>query len=90
MRTGTLLYALAVVAYEMLAGQHPFPDARSRIAAQLVGVVTPVHEVGRGVPPVVSAVIATALAPEPERRHQSAAEFREALRRAVADHVSRA
>jgi hypothetical protein len=77
-----------VVAYEVLAGRHPLPDARSRIAAQLVGTVTPVHEVGRGVPPAVSAVIATALAPEPERRHQSAAKSREALRRAVADRVS--
>lgn len=75
------LYALAVVAYEMLAGRPPFRAqtaaavATMHLAERPVGVET----LRSGVPPAFSAAIMRALAKDPAQRWQTGAEFRHAI-----------
>jgi serine/threonine-protein kinase len=75
------VYALAVVGYEMLAGQPPFerPTAQALVAAHLTEPPPPLSGVAVDVPPVVSGVIEKALAKSPADRYRTAAEFRDAL-----------
>lgn len=75
------LYALAVVAYEMLAGRPPFRAqtaaavATMHLAERPVGVET----LRGGVPAGFSAAIMKALAKDPSQRWQNGAEFRQAI-----------
>jgi serine/threonine-protein kinase len=75
------VYALAVVAYEMLAGKPPFerPTFQALVAAHLTEAPPPLSSVAPEVPPAISAVIGKALAKAPDDRYTSAAEFRDAL-----------
>ncbi len=75
------VYALAVVAYEMFAGQPPFarPTMQQLIAAHLSEPPPLVSTIAPEVPPQISAAIAKALAKAPEDRYPTAAEFRDAL-----------
>ena len=75
------IYALAVVAYEMIAGHPPFTgkSAQAVAVAHLTTAPVPLAEVRPGVSAAVSDAIGRALAKDPEDRFQSAAEFRDAL-----------
>ncbi len=75
------LYALAIVGYEMLAGQLPFsaPSAQAMLAAHLTTPPAPVNKARPDVPANVSAAIAKALAKSPDERYRTAEEFRDAL-----------
>jgi len=76
------VYALAVVGYEMLAGEQPFtgPNAQAVLAAHLTQEAAPVSEKRPDVPAQLDTAIARALAKQPTERFQTAAEFRDALR----------
>ena len=54
------LYAWGIVAYELLAGRHPFADKSSAaqlMAAQVTEVPTPIAELKPGLPPPVAALV---------------------------------
>jgi len=75
------VYALAVVGYEMLAGQPPFagPTAQAVIAAHLTATPKPITDVRPEAPPAVANAIARALAKDPNARLRTAAELRDAF-----------
>jgi eukaryotic-like serine/threonine-protein kinase len=75
------VYALGVVAYEMLTGTPPFSNESSSALAKahLVDVPRPVTELRPETPKPLAAAILKALAKEPDDRFQTAAEFRDAL-----------
>jgi tetratricopeptide (TPR) repeat protein len=75
------VYALGVVAYEMLAGAPPFtgPTAQAIITAHLTQTPPELRWVREDVPRPVANAIRTALEKDPELRFRSAAEFRDAL-----------
>jgi hypothetical protein len=74
-------YALAAIAYEMLAGVPPFDEERSQAEP------LPISDLAPGVSPAVDAAIRQALAAEPEQRFAGVLEFARALR-AAADGAS--
>ena len=65
------VYALAVVAYEMLAGKPPFerPTFQALVTAHLTEPPPPLSTVAPDVPPAIGAVIAKALAKAPDDRY---------------------
>jgi tetratricopeptide (TPR) repeat protein/TolB-like protein len=71
------IYALGCVAYEMLAGQPPFPGptAQAVLARHAVDPVPPLHTVRSTVPPAAEAAIERALAKVPADRFATADEF---------------
>src|SRR5512140_3528870 len=76
------IYALGIVGYEMLAGQHPFGGSgsvQSMIVAHLTEPAPPVEKLRAETPPAVNAAIARALAKTPDERFRTAEEFRDAL-----------
>ena len=76
------IYALGLVGYEMLAGQHPFGasgSVQSMIVAHLTEPAPPVARLRADTPPAVNAAIARALAKRPDERFRTAEEFRDAL-----------
>jgi len=75
------VYALAVVAYEMLTGSPPFTGASAQavLAAHMTQDPKPVTEIRTETPKDLSATILKALAKEPSARIQTAAEFRDAV-----------
>ena len=76
------IYALGIVGYEMLAGQHPFgsPGSVQRmIVAHLTEPAPPVARLRADTPPAVNAAIGRALAKLPDERFRTAEEFRDAL-----------
>jgi tetratricopeptide (TPR) repeat protein len=85
------VYALGVVAYEMLAGTPPFtgPTAHAIITAHLTKTPPEVRSVRDDVPRAVADAVRTALEKDPESRFRSAAEFRDALDRAELQTASR-
>ena len=80
------IYALGVVAYEMLAGAPPFTgrSAQAIVTAHLTRTPPPLHRARDDVPRWLAGAIHTALAKDPDRRFRTAAEFRDALDRAGA------
>jgi eukaryotic-like serine/threonine-protein kinase len=76
------IYALGLVGYEMLAGQHPFGGSgsvQSMIVAHLTEPAPSVAKLRADTPPAVNAAIARALAKTPDERFRTAEEFRDAL-----------
>ena len=76
------LYAWGVVAYELLAGRHPFAGKRSPqayITAQLTETPESLAAVTIGVPPTVCDIVRRCLAKEPADRPGSAVDLVEAL-----------
>ena len=75
------VYSLAVVGYEMLAGEPPFtgPNAQAVLAAHLTAEPPPLRRSRPDVPEPVSEAIHRALAKSPDDRFRTAAEFRDAL-----------
>jgi eukaryotic-like serine/threonine-protein kinase len=79
------LYALAVVAYELLSGERPF-ERESPTAEAAAHVNTPVPSIAarcENLSPEVDRVFQRALAKDPRQRHGSAREFVAELRDAI-------
>jgi hypothetical protein len=71
------VYALAAVAYEMLAGRPPFGGSTPQaiLAAQLTGTPVPLVQVRPDVPPALAALVERGMARAPEDRFQQADEL---------------
>lgn len=80
-------YALAIVAFELLAGRRPFQNESStaEAAAHVHAPVPSLSHRARGVPPHVDRVFERALAKDPAARYPSCVQFVSALRTAFAD-----
>jgi tRNA A-37 threonylcarbamoyl transferase component Bud32 len=80
-------YALAVVAYELLAGRRPFErdNGAAEAAAAVREPVPAISQLEPGLPETLDAVFERALAKEPGGRYPSCAEFAGDLRRAFDD-----
>jgi serine/threonine-protein kinase len=79
------LYALAVVAYELLSGHRPFESdsPTAEAAAHANAPVPSIAERGEHLPPELDDVFRRALAKDPAARYRSAAEFVTALQNAL-------
>jgi eukaryotic-like serine/threonine-protein kinase len=88
------IYALDLILFEMIAGQHPFPDPPpGRGLLEIVCLMTEArrkpppsprffnHEIPRG----LDAIVRKSLDPDPDRRHASAGDLAEDLRRFLDD-----
>jgi serine/threonine-protein kinase len=75
------LYALGVLAYEALAGRHPFSarSAQGLVTAHLTETPAPIGELRPGTPPALAALVMQLLAKEPDARPASAAHVLRAL-----------
>jgi serine/threonine protein kinase len=74
------IYALGVLAYQMLAGQVPFAGEPAEVLhAQVYKTPAPLHRVNPKVPVALSEVVARALAKRPEMRFNTATEFARAF-----------
>jgi tRNA A-37 threonylcarbamoyl transferase component Bud32 len=82
------LYALGVVAYEMLAGQAPFRGStfQALVAAQLTQVPALLSHVRPSVPAELVAIVHRCLEKRPADRYQEAAELVADLDRVLATH----
>jgi serine/threonine-protein kinase len=78
-------YALAVVAYELLAGRRPFtaPHPAAQARAHVEATVPPASAAAAGLPPAVDDVLRAGLAKDPAERPASAAELVDRLEDAV-------
>ncbi|WP_224369793.1 serine/threonine-protein kinase [Hyalangium versicolor] len=81
----TDLYALGIIAYELLAGRTPFGKGGlgSLLHAHLQEMPAAPHEVNPQVPVALSQVIMRAMAKKPDERFRSASEMRAALEQAL-------
>jgi predicted ATPase/serine phosphatase RsbU (regulator of sigma subunit)/tRNA A-37 threonylcarbamoyl transferase component Bud32 len=73
------LYSLGVTLYELATGVLPFPqssDPLELIHSHIARVPPAAHEITRGVPPALSAILSKLLAKVAEERYQSAAGVR--------------
>lgn len=76
------IYAWGMVAYEILAGAHPFAGkttSQQLIAAQIAENPVPLADRGMGIPDLLSALVMRCLAKEPSARVANAADIVEAL-----------
>lgn len=76
------LYAWGIVAYELLAGAHPFADRTSPqalIAAHFVGVPEPLAARAPDTPPSIASIVMRCLEKEPDARPADASELLAAL-----------
>jgi eukaryotic-like serine/threonine-protein kinase len=80
-------YSLAVVAFELLSGKRPFESdsITAEATAHVNAPVPSIAELCKGLPAELDAVFRQALAKDPARRFETAAEFVAALRAALAD-----
>ena len=79
------LYALGIVMYEMLSGRKPFvAETPVKVLFQhLEGGAPPLVDAAPGMPDVVSALVARAMARDASARPDTAAELRAAITRAL-------
>jgi serine/threonine-protein kinase len=79
---GSDLYALGVVAYQLLSGRLPYEAASLTELARLqdAGPPPPLDEVNRDVPPALAETVARALSRDRAHRFADAAEMEDALR----------
>src|SRR5687768_12774160 len=76
------IYAWGVLAYELLAGAHPFASrltARDLMVAHLTEKPVPLDEKVPDIPPIVAALVTQCLEKKPEDRPASATEILDAL-----------
>lgn len=75
------IYAVGLLAYELLTGASPFtgPSPRETLAAQLTRDPKPLHEVSPEVPRGLSALVMRCLAKDPAARPQQAEEILQEL-----------
>jgi eukaryotic-like serine/threonine-protein kinase len=72
------IYAWGVVAWELLAGRHPFAERTTRqamLTAHLTEPAPPLQAYAKAVPPSVAALVMASLHKDPGRRPQSASEL---------------
>jgi len=81
------IFALGVIAFEMLTGQLPFngDSTDQQIELQRVGVEEKLRGLRDGLPEAARAAILRAIAFEPSSRYRAASEFSEAFDRALAE-----
>jgi eukaryotic-like serine/threonine-protein kinase len=81
------LYALAVLAWELLTGERPFKGdtVAAEAAAHVHAPIPSISAVRRDLPPELDSVFWRALAKNPSERYPSAADFVAALRSALHD-----
>jgi serine/threonine protein kinase len=81
----TDLYALGIIAYELLTGRTPFGKGGlgSLLHAHLQEMPSAPHEVNRAVPLALSQVVMRAMAKRPEDRFRTAADMRTALEKSL-------
>ena len=86
----TDIHALGVVFYELLAGRKAYTgDTVDQITnAVLANHPAPAHEIRSGVPPLLSAIAAKAMAREPDMRFSTAAGMAAELRRWIDRHTA--
>ena len=79
------LYALAVVAFELLTGKRPFEreSSTAEAIAHVSAAIPPASESNPALPQELDDVLARGLAKQPEHRYGSASEFVGALREAL-------
>lgn len=83
------IYALGVVAFEMLTGRVPFEGDGTALMFRIVHEAPPpVTALNAGLPAAVAAVLARALEKDPERRWESAGAFATALEDALREPVA--
>ena len=78
----TDIYSMAMTIYELLAGRHPFEEARTLkevLNWQVRRVPPRLDEVAGDIPPYVAEAVALALSKKPRDRFRSCREFAEAL-----------
>ncbi|MEP7345503.1 MAG: protein kinase, partial [Gemmatimonadaceae bacterium] len=75
------LYALGIIAYEMLTGSHPFAGrtAQALVAAHLTETPAPIAERRANVPPLLAALVTRLIEKDPHARPQSANEVLQVL-----------
>jgi serine/threonine protein kinase len=79
------IYALGVIAFELLAGSRPYTGgARTLVMNTMQTAVPSVHERNSTIPIEVDAVIASAMAKDPAQRQETVKEFIAELTRALA------
>jgi eukaryotic-like serine/threonine-protein kinase len=80
-------YALAVVAFELLSGHRPFENESmtAEAAAHVNAEVPSISEVCKAVPPELDPVFRRAMAKDPSRRFETAADFVASMRGALAE-----
>ncbi|MCA9517471.1 MAG: protein kinase, partial [Myxococcales bacterium] len=83
------VYALGVILYELVCGRGPYDDAGPALLDVLTAIrdgrAVPLTKRARDVPADVALIVATAMAPERERRYASVAALADDLRRYLAD-----
>ncbi len=81
----TDIFALGVVLYELLTGRRPFQaDSPAEVRRRILEAApVPLRRLRRGIPRSLEAACLKALQKKPDDRFQCAAEFAEALRRAL-------
>jgi serine/threonine protein kinase len=82
------VYALGIIAYEMLAGEPPFSGERPSdvMLKHTEEAPPPLSAFRSDLPPTIEPVLLRALAKDPELRYQTAGEFSEDLARAAEGH----
>jgi serine/threonine protein kinase len=69
------LYALGVIAYEMLTQHRPYPDQASNLHARRSSKYIPVHSHVTTIPAWLDGALARAVHPDPAKRYSEISEF---------------